>query len=384
MAERFGLYIHWPFCLSKCPYCDFNSHVAERIDQPAWRQSLLRELDEGAERTEGRTVTSIFFGGGTPSLMDPATTAALIDRIGRRWRIAEDIEITLEANPGTIDAGRFKDIRAAGVNRVSMGLQALDDSQLKFLGRVHDSAQAVRAVELARATFPRMSFDLIYARPGQSLESWRAELVRAISMAADHLSLYQLTIEPGTAFHPMAARGEFVMPDDDHAAALFEMTQEITEAAGLPAYEISNHARPGAECRHNLLYWQGEDFLGIGPGAHGRLTDAQGRTMFHRRHRAPEIWRGLVAERGEGTAEEGVLAHEDRVTELVMMGLRLTSGLSLEKFPELENVLDPQGLADMLDEGFLERKDAFLRATPRGRLLLNSVIEKILPFQEPP
>jgi oxygen-independent coproporphyrinogen-3 oxidase len=381
MQDWFGLYIHWPFCLSKCPYCDFNSHVAERIDQAAWREALLRELDEGAERTRGRIVTSVFFGGGTPSLMDPATTAALIERIGQRWTIAPDIEITLEANPGTVDAERFKEIRAAGVNRLSMGLQALDDTQLKFLGRVHDSAQAIKAVELARSIFPRISFDLIYARPGQSLDSWRAELNRAIAMAADHLSLYQLTIEPGTAFHPMAARGDFVMPDDDHAAALFDMTQEITEAAGLPAYEISNHARPGAECRHNLLYWQGDDFLGIGPGAHGRLTDDQGRTTTHRRHRAPEIWRGRVLERGEGTADGGILSDEDRVTELVMMGLRLSEGLSLKKFPGLMGQLDKDGLAEMIDEGFLERDDAFLRATSKGRLLLNSVIGKILPFE---
>jgi len=379
MSEKFGLYVHWPFCLSKCPYCDFNSHVAESIDQAAWRQALLRELDEGADRTQGRTVTSVFFGGGTPSLMDPATTGALIERIGRRWTVADDIEITLEANPGTIDAQRFKEIRAAGVNRLSMGLQALDDSQLKFLGRVHDSAQAVKAVELARATFPRISFDLIYARPGQSLDSWRAELNRAIGMAADHLSLYQLTIEPGTAFHPMAARGDFVMPDDDHAAALFELTQEVTEAAGLPAYEISNHARPGAECRHNLLYWQGDDFLGIGPGAHGRLTDEAGRTTTHRRHRAPEIWRKMVMESGLGTAESGLLEPEDRVVELVMMGLRLTRGLSLAKFPDLEAALDPYGLAGMIGEGFLEKAGGHLRATHKGRLLLNRVIEKILP-----
>jgi oxygen-independent coproporphyrinogen-3 oxidase len=377
-GARFGLYIHWPFCLSKCPYCDFNSHVAERIDQAAWRKALLRELDEGAERTEGRTVTSVFFGGGTPSLMDPATTAALIERIGQRWSLADDIEITLEANPGTVDAERFREIRSAGVNRLSMGLQALDDTQLKFLGRVHDSAQAIKAVELARATFPRISFDLIYARPGQSLDSWRAELERAIAMAADHLSLYQLTIEPGTAFHPMAARGDFIMPDDDHAAALFDLTQEITEAAGLPAYEISNHARPGAECRHNLLYWQGDDFLGIGPGAHGRLTDEAGRTTTHRRHRAPEIWRGMVTERGEGTADSGILTDEDRVVELVMMGLRLTEGLSLAKFSGLEAVLDSEGLTKMIEDGFLEKRDAFLRATPKGRLLLNRVIEAIL------
>jgi len=379
MTDRFGIYIHWPFCLSKCPYCDFNSHVVERIDQAAWRDALLRELDDGADRTPGRTVTSVFFGGGTPSLMDPATTGALIERIGQRWAVAPDIEITLEANPGTVDAERFKEIRSAGVNRLSMGLQALDDAQLKFLGRVHDSVQAIKAVELARATFPRISFDLIYARPGQSLASWRAELDRAIAMAADHLSLYQLTIEPGTAFHPMAARGDFVMPDDDHAAALFDLTQEVTEAAGLPAYEISNHARPGAECRHNLLYWQGDDFLGIGPGAHGRLTDEAGNTTTHRRHRAPEIWRGRVMEKGEGTADSGVLSREDRVTELVMMGLRLTEGLPLSKYPGLEQALDAKGAAAMIEDGFLERRGDHLRATPHGRLLLNRLIERILP-----
>jgi oxygen-independent coproporphyrinogen-3 oxidase len=342
---------------------------------------LLRELDEGADRTVGRTVTSVFFGGGTPSLMDPATTGALIDRIHQRWKIARDIEITLEANPGTVDSERFKEIRAAGVNRLSMGLQSLDDSQLKFLGRVHDSAQAIKAVELARAIFPRISFDLIYARPGQSLESWRAELNRALAMAADHLSLYQLTIEPGTAFHPMAARGDFIMPDDDHAAALFDLTQEVTGAAGLPAYEISNHARPGAECRHNLLYWQGDDFLGIGPGAHGRLTDETGRTTTYRRHRAPEIWRGLVKEKGDGTAESGLLSPDDRIIELVMMGLRLTQGLKLANFPGLEAALDPTGLAEMIEHGFLEKKDSFLRATDKGRLLLNRVIERVLPFE---
>jgi oxygen-independent coproporphyrinogen-3 oxidase len=313
--------------------------------------------------------------------MDPATTGALIDRIHRRWRVADDIEITLEANPGTVDAERFREIRAAGVNRLSMGLQALDDSQLKFLGRVHDSAQAIKAVGLARAIFPRISFDLIYARPGQSLDAWRAELTRAIAMAADHLSLYQLTIEPGTAFHPMAARGDFIMPDDDHAAALFELTQDITEAAGLPAYEISNHAKPGAECRHNLLYWQGDDFLGIGPGAHGRLTDDAGRTTTHRRHRAPEIWRGLVAQKGEGTAESGILSPQDRVIELVMMGLRLKEGLSLAKFPDLEAALAKDALDEMIEEGFLQKSPAYLRATDKGRLLLNRVIERILPLE---
>jgi len=382
--SAFGIYIHWPFCLSKCPYCDFNSHVAESIDQAAWRKALLRELDTGASQTPGRTVTSIFFGGGTPSLMDPATTAALIERVGRNWRVADDVEITLEANPGTVDAERFADIRAAGVNRLSMGLQSLDDAQLTFLGRRHDAAQGVKAVELARRIFPRISFDLIYARPGQGLEQWRRELEAAIAMAADHLSLYQLTIEPGTAFHPMAARGAFVMPDDDHAAALFELTQEVTEAAGLPAYEISNHAAPGAECRHNLLYWRGDDFLGIGPGAHGRLTDEAGVTRAHRRHRAPEIWRNRVEQQGEGTEESVALAREERALELVMMGLRLTEGLSATGFrqragQELTSALRPEGLREMLDQYFLNWNNEFLQTTPKGRLLLNSILQELFP-----
>jgi oxygen-independent coproporphyrinogen-3 oxidase len=384
MTDPFGIYIHWPFCLSKCPYCDFNSHVAERIDQEGWRQALLAELDRGAEQAAGRTVTSIFFGGGTPSLMAPATTQSLIERIGFHWRLAPDVEITLEANPGTIDAARFADFRQAGINRLSMGLQALNDEDLRFLGRRHDSAQAICAVETARRIFPRISFDLIYARPGQSLEDWRAELMRAVALAADHLSLYQLTIEPGTAFHPMAARGDFILPDDEQAAALFELTQELTSAAGLPAYEISNHARPGAECRHNLLYWQGGDFLGIGPGAHGRLTDEQGVTRGHRRHRAPEIWRALVAEKGEGTAETTLLSREDRIAELVMMGLRLSEGLSAERFRRASGIalraaLSPQGLQEMLEQGWLRLQGERLQATAPGRLLLNRVIERLLP-----
>jgi oxygen-independent coproporphyrinogen-3 oxidase len=378
----FGIYIHWPFCLSKCPYCDFNSHVSDRIDQAGWRHDLLTELDNALEETAGRRVTSIFFGGGTPSLMAPSTTAALIDRVARNWPVAKDLEITLEANPGTIDAERFKAIRAAGVNRLSMGIQSFDDAQLAFLGRRHDSAQAINAIDLARRIFPRMSFDLIYARPGQSIGEWRRELGQAIELAADHLSLYQLTIEPGTAFHPMATRGDFIMPGDDLAASLFEETQAITAEAGLPAYEVSNHARPGAECRHNLLYWQGDDFLGIGPGAHGRLTDGMGVTRSHRRHRAPEIWRGLVSKQGHGTAEHSLVPEDDRVAELVMMGLRLADGLSAAKFHvltgrTLTGTLDPDGLAEMLAADMLVWREDRLTATPHGMILLNQVLLKL-------
>lgn len=375
----FGIYIHWPFCLSKCPYCDFNSHVANGIDQPGWRAALLSELAHFAQQTQGREVTSIFFGGGTPSLMEPATTAALLDKIAALWPVSPGVEITLEANPGTIDAARFRDFRAAGVNRLSMGLQALDDESLRFLGRKHDSAQAVQAVELAHAIFPRISFDLIYARPGQSAEDWRLELAMALAMAADHLSVYQLTIEEGTAFHPAHARGDFVLPDEDEAAEMFDLTQELCAAAGLPAYEVSNHARPGAECRHNLLYWQGDDYIGIGPGAHGRLN---GQAV--RQFKTPDRWRQAVAEHGHGTQEQTPLSFEERRDELVMMGLRLTEGLDAARFARitgqpLEPSLDPAGLALMLQDGFAEWRHGALRATAPGRLVLNSVIATLLP-----
>jgi len=381
--DAFGIYIHWPFCLSKCPYCDFNSHVSAGIDQAAWRQALLRELEQAAIGTEGREVTSIFFGGGTPSLMDPATTAALLERIGDLWPLSPALEITLEANPGTIDTQRFHDFRAAGIGRLSMGLQALDDVSLRFLGRRHDVADAIRAVETARRIFPRISFDLIYARPGQSPDDWRTELAQAIALAADHLSLYQLTIEPGTAFHPAHQRGDFILPDEENAARMFEITQEVCEAAGLPAYEVSNHARPGAECRHNLLYWQGGDYLGIGPGAHGRATDAEGVVWATARHRNPERWLLDVAEHGQGTKEHLALLPAERCEELVMMGLRLTEGLPADRFQRqsgmsLDAALNPYGLDNMLSDGFIEWDRDALRATPKGRLVLNSVIAKLL------
>ncbi len=384
MTNAFGIYLHWPFCLSKCPYCDFNSHVAATIDQAAWRKALLAELAHFAAETSGRVVTSIFFGGGTPSLMDPATTAALLESIAARWRLSPDVEITLEANPGTVDAARFSEFRAAGINRLSMGLQALDDASLAFLGRRHDAAGAMAAVDLARRLFPRISFDLIYARPGQAPTAWRAELERAIALAADHLSLYQLTIEPGTAFHPAHARGDFVLPGDDDAAQLFELTQELCDAAGLPAYEVSNHARPGAACRHNLLYWQGGDYLGIGPGAHGRSTDRSGTVWAIRQYRAPDRWLSEVAAQGHGTQERVALTAAERQAELVMMGLRLSEGISADRFHQqsgrpLAAALDSSGLATMLEDGFVEWAGAYLRATPKGRLLLNSVIAALLP-----
>ncbi len=328
-------------------------------------------------------MTSVFFGGGTPSLMDPVTTAALIERVARHWPVAASVEITLEANPGTVDAERFADFRAAGVNRLSMGLQALDDASLRFLGRRHDATQGLAAAELARRLFPRISFDLIYARPGQTPADWRGELARAIALAADHLSLYQLTIEPGTAFHPAHARGDFVLPEEEAAAEMFELTQTLTEAAGLPAYEVSNHARPGAECRHNLLYWHGDDYVGIGPGAHGRWTDRSGTVWALYQHRAPGRWLAEVEEHGHGTVESSRLSARERRDELVMMGLRLAEGLSADRFARraglaLDQAIDRSGLETMLGDGFLEWAGDQLRATPKGRLVLNAVIGALL------
>ena len=369
-----GIYLHWPFCLSKCPYCDFNSHPAEVIDQAGWRRLLLIELASFAAETRGRTVTSLFFGGGTPSLMDPATAAALIDAVAAHWAIAADLEVTLEANPSTVEAGRFRDFRAAGINRLSLGIQALDDGALALLGRRHDRAQALAALTLATATFPRVSFDLIYARPGQSVAAWEAELTRALELAGEHLSLYQLSIEADTAF----AGRDLVLPDENDAAAMFEQTQELTAAAGLAAYEISNHARPGSECRHNLDIWRGGDYLGIGPGAHGRLG-----AQAIRQIRQPESWAFSVAARGHGTEARECLSAASRAEEMAMMGLRLTAGLDARTFARasgrtLEQVVSAEGLARMIAGGFVERDARSLRVTPAGRLLLNAVTAELL------
>jgi oxygen-independent coproporphyrinogen-3 oxidase len=383
MADPFGIYLHWPFCLSKCPYCDFNSHVAATpVDHDAWRSAFLAELARYAGQTGGRTVTSVFFGGGTPSLMDPRTAGGLLEAVAGHWTMASDVEITLEANPGTAEADRFADFRAAGVNRLSVGLQSLDDRALRFLGRAHDAKQAIRAVELARKLFPRLSFDLMYALPGQSAADWQAELSRAIDLAADHLSLYQLTIERGTAFYGAYARGEFQLPDEDLAAQLFEQTAAMTEAAGLPAYEISNHAVAGAECRHNLIYWQGDDYLGIGPGAHGRLT-MDGHADALQQHKAPERWLA-AALRGDADSERNTIDPRDRQVELVMMGLRLSAGLSAVGFARragipLATALDPAGLRRMIEDEFLVWAGDHLQTTPRGRLVLNAVLAAILP-----
>ncbi len=378
----FGVYVHWPFCVSMCPYCDFNSHVRQSIDEARWRAALVRELDHFASLAPGRTVTSIFFGGGTPSLMAPATVAAVIERTANHWRLAGDVEITLEANPTSVEAGRFAGYRDAGVNRVSLGVQSLDDRALGFLGRGHDAAEARSAVAVAHARFPRVSFDLIYARPGQSRAAWRRELAEALQIAGEHLSLYQLTLEPGTAFHARAARGALALPGGDAAAALYDVTQDVLEGAGLPAYEISNHAVPGAESRHNLTYWRSGDYLGVGPGAHGRLTSG-GEVIATAQTRSPERWLGAVEACGHGTHERATVGADARVSEVLMMGLRLTEGVSDVGFRArtgraLDDAVPGARLRPLMDGGLLERTATRLRATPKGRRVLDSVLAALL------
>jgi len=381
--NTFGIYVHWPFCLSKCPYCDFNSHVATAIDHEQWRKALLAELDHFAEETGGREVTSVFFGGGTPSLMEPATTEAVLGRIAQKWRLPDSAEITLEANPGAVDAERFAGFKAAGVNRLSLGVQALDDAALKFLGRRHDQTEALRALDLARANFPRVSFDLIYARPGQTAQQWEAELTRALGFGTTHLSLYQLTIEDGTPFAGSYRRGDFALPPDDDAAELFELTRDLCAAAGLPAYEVSNHAAPGEQSRHNLLYWQGGEWLGIGPGAHGRLR-RNNTTRALRQYRAPVRWLETVEAQGHGTEEETIVSSADYEIELVMMGLRLDEGVSAARFESLagrrlDQALDPFGLRTLTEGGMVEWRDDHLRATDAGMPILNALLARLLP-----
>jgi putative oxygen-independent coproporphyrinogen III oxidase len=367
-----AVYIHWPFCRSKCPYCDFNSHVRERIDASAWTGALLADLDRQAELVSDHQVVSIFFGGGTPSLMPPDTTAALIERVKRHWRTSRQLEITLEANPNSAEAERFAGFAAAGVTRLSLGVQALDPATLKFLGRGHDRDEALAAIRLSQKLFRRTSFDLIYARPGQTLAAWRYELDEALALAGEHLSLYQLTIEPGTAFYTRAAKGELALPDEETAAALFEMTQERLAAAGLPAYEISNHARPGAESRHNLAYWRYEDYLGIGPGAHGRFT-RDGIKYATRHPRLPEAW--LVRPEFEETTAIG---RETAVEEMVMMGLRLVEGISRARLETLAEcsveALFGISLTRLIDGGFVVLDSERLSATTAGRQRLNAVL----------
>lgn len=377
-AGGFGIYVHWPFCAAKCPYCDFNSHVRREVDHPAWRAALLRALKTEAARTSGRRVDSIFFGGGTPSLMPPETVAAVIDAIGRLWTLAPDAEITLEANPTSVEAGRFRAYAEGGVNRVSMGVQALNDPDLKALGRMHSVAEARAAFDIARGVFARVSFDLIYARMGQTPEGWRAELREALAMAVDHLSLYQLTIESGTRFADLYRLGKLHIPEDDAAAAMYDVTQEECTRAGLPAYEVSNHARPGAESRHNLVYWRYGDYVGIGPGAHGRLS-LNGQRMATETVLAPELWLAAAAVNGTGITRETLVTAEEQASEYLMMSLRLAEGSDLARFAALGAAPLPEARVKELEtDGFLMRRCNRLIATPKGRILLNAVLARLL------
>lgn len=374
----FGIYIHWPFCEAKCPYCDFNSHVSRSIDQTAWKHAYLRELDRYAAETSGRTVTSVFFGGGTPSLMDPETVAEVIAKIKTLWPVANDLEITLEANPGSVEAGRFVAYRDGGVSRISMGIQALNDADLKRLGRIHTVAEARAAFDIARTTFERVSFDLIYARQNQTLAEWKAELKQALTLSIDHLSLYQLTVEDGTAFGDRYALGKLRgLPDEDLGADMFDATQDICGAYGMPAYEVSNHARDGAQSRHNLIYWRYGDYLGIGPGAHGRLT------INGRRHATicfsnPKRWLDAVAEATPEQSREP-LNKSDEATEFMLMGLRLRDGIDLGRYETLSGgPVSPAAISHLTDIGMIESTKNRLIVTDQGFKVLNSVISELL------
>ena len=373
-----ALYIHWPFCVSKCPYCDFNSHVRDTVDQAAWRGALLKDLAYEATQLPGRRLTSIFFGGGTPSLMPPETVAALIDAAADHWTVADDIEITLEANPSSVEAARFGDLAQAGVNRVSLGLQALDDAALAYLGRAHDVREGLAALDTAQSTFARVSFDLIYARPDQKPTDWEAELARALSFGTEHISLYQLTIEPGTQFAARYAKGELPTLDPDLAADLFEQTRAQTCAAGLPAYEISNHARPGAESRHNLTYWRYGCYAGIGPGAHGRRDG-----MATVRRKKPENWLTRVDANGHGIEQEELLPPAARAQEALLMGLRIAEGVDLERIAAMSGIpsaeLIDQAAADrLIGQQLLVRQGRNLRVTEAGMLLLDAILAEIV------
>ncbi|GHD98238.1 coproporphyrinogen III oxidase [Defluviimonas sp. 20V17] len=374
-AGGFGLYLHWPFCASKCPYCDFNSHVAAEIDESRWTRAYLSEIERLGAETKDRILQSVFFGGGTPSLMSPDLVAAILEKVRATWPLANDLEVTLEANPTSVEAGRFRGYRSAGVSRVSMGIQALNDSDLRRLGRLHTVAEAQAAFDVARGVFDRVSFDLIYARQHQSLEDWRAELRLALSMAVDHLSLYQLTIEDGTAFGARAAAGGLRgLPEDGLAADMYQLTQELTEAAGMPGYEISNHAVDGRESRHNLIYWRCGDYVGIGPGAHGRLT-LNGQRYATETRRAPQAWLEQVETCAHGEADRTPLPQAEQAEELMMMSLRLREGLSLQRYAALAGrPLGDRKIAELEELGMVRRQSGQLIATARGRIVLNAVL----------
>ncbi|WP_339827246.1 radical SAM family heme chaperone HemW [uncultured Parasphingorhabdus sp.] len=373
-----ALYIHWPFCVSKCPYCDFNSHVRDQVDVAAWQSALLADMAHEAKLTSGRKLSSIFFGGGTPSLMPPTLVETLIKAAERHWGFADNIEITLEANPSSVEAANFHDLARAGVNRVSLGLQSLDDQTLEFLGRAHDVEEGLAALDTAQQAFDRVSFDLIYARPGQSLKDWQAELDRALSFGTGHLSLYQLTIEPGTRFETLVRTGKLIPADDDHCADLFELNRSIMTAAGLPAYEISNHAKPGQESRHNLTYWRYQDYVGIGPGAHGRRLNSA-----TERHKKPENFLSAVERNGNGLKVEQALSPETRAMEALMMGLRLAEGIDLADLEAktglaVAAMVDGAEVEKLRGLGFVEQRDGRLTILPKGMPLLDALLPKII------
>lgn len=378
----FGIYIHWPFCKSKCPYCDFNSHVSNAIDHTRWAEAYAREIDYIGAKTKGRMVTSIFFGGGTPSLMKPETVEKILTSIRKNWNIKNDIEITLEANPTSIEAEKFEAFKAAGINRVSVGVQSLRDKDLKFLGREHSAVDAINALKIANTVFDRVSFDLIYARPEQTIADWRDELSQAIELSKGHLSLYQLTIEQGTPFYTQAARGEFRIPEADQAGEFYEVTQEICNAAGLPAYEVSNHAAAGQESAHNLTYWKYGDYAGIGPGAHGRLN-LEGQKFATRTHRAPDIWLGKIDDAGRGYHPFEEVSLDERFTEMMMMGLRLREGVAFadiarETGQDWRMLLRQDKVQHLVDEGLLVLTKTHIAPSQDGLQRLNGVLSYLL------
>jgi oxygen-independent coproporphyrinogen-3 oxidase len=375
----FGIYIHWPFCAAKCPYCDFNSHVRSAVDQNRWLAALRFELQNAAKRTAGRTVDTIFFGGGTPSLMDAETVAGLIDEVSQLWTLAPNLEVSLEANPTSVEAQKFSDFGKAGVNRVSMGIQSLRDVDLKALGRMHSVSEAREAFEIAKDSFDRVSFDLIYARQNQTKQAWLAELREAAAMAVDHLSLYQLTIEAGTRFGELYERGKLRdMPDDGLAADMYDVTQEFADAADMPAYEVSNHSRTGAQSRHNLIYWRYGDYVGVGPGAHGRIT-VNGNRIATSTTRNPEMWLRQVETQGTATTDDEIIAPIDQASEYLMMSLRLSEGSDMNRFAALSGMkLNQQAIDRNQEMGLLNVSNDRLIATPRGRIILNTLLKDLL------
>jgi putative oxygen-independent coproporphyrinogen III oxidase len=374
----FGLYVHWPFCQSKCPYCDFNSHVAGTVDQTRWARAYLAEIDRVGALTKGRVLQSVFFGGGTPSLMEPTLVDAILAQVRATWPTTNDWEVTMEANPGSVEAGRFRGFRDAGVNRVSLGVQALNDDALRRLGRLHSVADARRAFDVARTTFERVSFDLIYARQDQTVADWRAELAEALQMAVDHLSLYQLTIEDGTVFAERFAKGLLRgLPSEDASAEMYETTQALCDAAGMPAYEVSNHARAGAQSRHNLIYWRAGDYPGIGPGAHGRISTGTGRKATSA-ERMPDAWLTAVESKGSGDSETEDMQPTDRALEYALMSLRLAEGIDIVRFQSLGGKMNAAAMNDLMQSGHISTDGHRLRATSAGRLVLNAVLRQLL------